>query len=232
MAAPAARSKGTAACISAPSARRCTTYGRDHVVAASPPKAPAGVSFSFATVDVVSKTGGAISTGTGALVKRLATTAGSVSCLLLAACSAPATKAQPTPSPTATPLAALASKYLSLVDPANRAYYDLGTALCFSNASGCVSANMAGAQPLFRTYLSALTTLNDQLPLFQASLPASAQADLGQYRQSIAVEIADLDNVIGDTVEAQFWADESRWAPETFRTGAADKLVRADLHVQ
>lgn len=153
-----------------------------------------------------------------------------VGLVLLTACgAAPSSHTQPTPRPTATPLAVLASNYLSLVDPANRAYSDLATALCFDGVASCVSANMTTAQPLFRTYASALTTLNEQLPSFQASLPATAQADLGQYRQAIATEVADLGNVVQDTVEAQFWADESRWAPETFRTGAADKLVRADL---
>ena len=88
---------------------------------------------------------------------------------------------------------------------------------------------MAAAQPIFRTYLTDLTALNDQLPAFQALLPASAGADVGQLRQAIATEISDLGNVVQDTVEAQFWADEQRWAPETFRTAAADKLVRADL---
>jgi hypothetical protein len=88
---------------------------------------------------------------------------------------------------------------------------------------------MSAAQPLFRAYLTELIKLNDQLPLFQAHLPATAAADVGQLRQAIATEIADLGNVVQDTVEAQFWADEQRWAPETFRRGAADKLVGADL---
>jgi hypothetical protein len=88
---------------------------------------------------------------------------------------------------------------------------------------------MSAAQPLFRTYLSALTTLNEKLPSFQALLPVTAQADLGQFRQAIATEISDLGNVVQDTDEPQFWSDERRWAPETFKTAAADNLVRADL---
>jgi len=115
------------------------------------------------------------------------------------------------------------------VGPANRAYSDLATALCFNGVSGCVSATMSVAQSDFRLYLDDLISLNQQLPTFQATVPIAAQADVGQFRQMIATEISDLQNVVEDTVEAQFWGDEARWAPETFRTGAADKLVRADL---
>jgi hypothetical protein len=165
-------------------------------------------------------------------VKRVAATAGVLSFLLLSACGTPSSQpSQSVPRPTATSLAALASRYSTLVYPTNNAYSELVKALCFGGATGCTSATMATAKPLFQTYLTAVTDLNDQLPSFQALLPPTIKADVGQYRQAIATEIADLQNVVQDTVEAQFWADEQRWAPETFHTGAADKLVRADLQI-
>lgn len=183
-----------------------------------------------AAIDVGSRPEGGGNLVTRAFVRHVLVAAGVLS-LVLAACAAPASRSQSTPRPTATPLAVLAFEYSNLVRPVNRAYSDLVTALCFGGATGCTPATMATAQPLFRTYQSSLTDLNDQLPAFQASVPAAAQADLGQYRQAIATEISDLSNVVQDTDETQFWADESRWAPETFRTDAADKLVRADLHI-
>lgn len=165
--------------------------------------------------------------GTRTLVMHVAKV---MSVLLVAACGAPSSHpSQPVSRPTPTSLAELASTYAIYVEPANTAYSKLAMALCFNGVTACVSASMSAAQPLFRTYLSALTTLNEKLPSFQALLPVTAQADLGQFRQAIATEISDLGNVVQDTDEPQFWSDERRWAPETFKTAAADNLVRADL---
>jgi hypothetical protein len=155
---------------------------------------------------------------------------GVMSVLLLTACGAASSQPSlPTSRPTATPLAALASQYLALVKPANTAYNKLAAALCSNGATGCISVIWSAAKPLFENYLFTLTNLNADLPSFQALLPPTARADVGQFRQAIATEISDLGNVVQDTAETQFWADEQRWAPETFHTAAADNLVRADL---
>jgi hypothetical protein len=85
------------------------------------------------------------------------------------------------PSPTPTPLAVLATTYTQMVAPANSALDALIAAL---NAPG---ANMTTTRAAFDGYRVALTSLNAQLPQFEADVPGRTSSSSGRgWRSSSA----------------------------------------------
>ena len=137
---------------------------------------------------------------------------------LMAGCSV-STAAAPKPTPTAN----LGHQYLALVAPANSAEAQFEKTLQTFDVTGSAIRSAA------KTLSDALVTFNSGLVTLQAAAPPSIRPDIVALRQSVSLEISDLQAVLDAATQVQVSAALKSWDKDARSSAATAVSVRSDL---